>query len=218
MLITPDFIPTSFNRFIVIEGLNGSGKSTLIKAIAPKLEALDKRVLETREPGGSRLGLKLREILLSNSRDRPSKLSELFLFAADRAEHVESVLQPALAENKIVLCDRYFYSTIAFQGFGRNLPLDIVEATCDLAIQNLLPDLVIMLDIEPELGLRRNSEKADDAFETEQVEFHDRVRKGFLSLAEQRKEAFLVLDASKSPEHIANTAWRVIEKFIMKAK
>ena len=205
MLIDSDRVELSVPRgFLVLEGLNGAGKTSLQNKIALYLESRNFRVLKTREPGATGLGKALRELLLASEGVGIGNLAELFLFAADRAEHVEKIISPALKRGELVVSDRFLYSTLAFQGHGRGLDLSVVDEINRLAVSGLYPDIVILLDIDPELGLRRSSHRSleierrdcGDAFEKESLQFHKRVRRGFLDMARTRPEPFLVLDAN----------------------
>lgn len=200
----------------MLEGVNGAGKSSLQTKILGHLYTKGLTPLGSREPGAGRFGGAIREILFSDSLKPQSYLAELFLFSADRAEHIHSIIKPALNNKQPVVLDRYFYSTLAFQGFGRKLPLDEVQSITDFAIQGMLPDLVLVLDLDPVTGLNRNKtgEKQDnDQFEKEALDFHTRLREGFLTVAENRKESFLVIDASKTPEEIEAIVMPVIDNW-----
>ncbi|MCB0332676.1 MAG: dTMP kinase [Bdellovibrionales bacterium] len=201
--------------FIVLEGVNGAGKSSLQKKLAEQVRNFGKIPLETRQPGGSPLGAKIRKLLLEESEER-SHLAELMLFAADRAEHVTKVINPALAAKEIVLCDRYSYSTTAFQGYGRELDLELVNTINSLAVQDCLPDLVILLDLEPEVGLKRTKSRGHerDSFEEEELAFHHRLRDGFLNIAQEVKEPFLIVDASQSEEEVYEYVRPVFQKLL----
>ncbi len=205
--------------FITLEGAEGAGKTTLLKSLEKKFIEEKRNVCTTREPGGSSLGAKLRPLILSEKEEKVCSRAELLLFLADRAEHVEKIIKPALAENKIVLCDRYIHSTLAYQGFGRGLNLDFLKTLNDFATENCTPDLTFILDIDIEVGLnraiRRNTSEniAEGKFEAEEKNFHEKVRQGFLTMAEQSKitnKKIIVLDANQCPENIFNQAWQVI--------
>ncbi len=209
--------------FIVIEGIEGSGKSSLIKFLEKKFLESDKEFLRTREPGGSKLGEKIRPLLLSLKEEKLSPKAELLLFLADRAEHVEKVIKPALESKKIVLCDRYIYSTMAYQGYARGLDLDFLASCNDFATSKLVPDLTILLDLDVEIGLRRargrnTAEDCDEGkFEAEEKDFHEKVRQGFLTMLKTQKDAeqkVLVLDASRELDFILNDAWSFVEENI----
>ncbi len=201
--------------FIVLEGVNGAGKSSLQKRLAEQARSFGKSVLETRQPGGSTLGSKIRKLLLEEDEEK-SHLAELFLFAADRAEHVSKVISPAIKNNELVLCDRYLYSTTAFQGYGRELNLELVNTINSLAVQNCIPDLVILLDLEPELGLQRTKLRGEekDNFEEEELAFHHRLRNGFINIAQDTKEPFLIVDASQSEEEVYEFVRPVFQKLL----
>ena len=190
--------------FITLEGVEGSGKTSLIKSVEKHFQSLNKEVLVTREPGGCKLGLQVREILLHA---KISSLAELLLFAADRAEHVETVIKPALEANKVVLCDRYIHSTLAYQGYGRGIDMKQIELLNNLATGGLQPEKVLLLDLDVEEGLKRAASRSDDPdswtrFEEEKLEFHNKIRAGFKSLAGAQPELFSVINASKSQEDV----------------
>ncbi len=189
--------------FIAFEGINGCGKTTLQRNLQQRLEQGGASVVATREPGGTPLGLELRKLLLDWRGEQKSPRAELLLFAADRAEHVDTVIKPGLANKSWVLCDRYLFSTVAFQGYGRGLDAGWIDEANHLATQGLLPDLVILMDLDPVEGVRRTKARQDesrDAFEEEQSAFHTRIREGFLKCAENSPAPFLVLDATQSKE------------------
>lgn len=200
--------------FLVLEGVNGAGKSSLQEGLAAWLREKGQEVLCTREPGGTELGKKLRHLLLEQT-ERLDPVAELLLFSADRAEHVAKTIIPALrgshskvgpkkvVQNGIVICDRFFYSTMAFQGYGRGLALETIEKVSSVAAAGLVPDAVILLDCDPSVGLLRNQKRPErDGFEAMDMDFHARVREGFLHLAKNRPENFVVLDASKRKEDV----------------
>lgn len=199
--------------FIVFEGGEGAGKSSLIKAIDSKFreELPNVSIVLTREPGGSRIGTAVRDIILHSS-PPVSPRAEALLFAAERAQHVEDVIAPALALGKIVLCDRFVDSSIVYQGVARGLGSAEVESLSTFAAPSLNPDMVILLDIDPEVGIRRKEEQKElNNMELESLEFHKQVREEFLNLASNRKNMF-VLDASRSQQEVADEAWSLIIK------
>lgn len=165
--------------FISLEGIEGAGKTTLIQKMIVYFQNMGREVLLTREPGGSDLGKKLRSIIL-NAEEKICPPAELFLFLADRAEHVQTCIKPALAQGKIVLCDRFIDSTVAYQGYGRDMDVKELKMLNDLAAQGLKPDLTLLLDIDPQIGLARanarNKEQnltvKEGRFEAEALEFH----------------------------------------------
>jgi dTMP kinase len=189
--------------FIAFEGINGCGKTTLHRKVSEHLRSRSVALVDTREPGGTPLGKEIRKLLLEWSGDKKSDRCELLLFAADRAEHVEKVIKPSLAAGAWVLCDRYIYSTITFQGHGRGIDRAWLNQANALATQGLEPDLVVLLDLDPTVALNRISKRSDngrDSFEDEELEFHSRIRRGFLEVAQETSTPFLVLDATESPE------------------
>lgn len=196
--------------FITFEGIEGSGKSTAIRLLANHLEARGHTVLCTREPGGSGLGRKLRAMLLDSRTINLRSRAELFLFLADRAQHVGEVIRSALDEGQIVLCDRYVDSTLAYQGNGRGMDLDQLRAVNDLAIGGLWPHLTLLLDVPTEVGLARAGQRNRDEgtvitegrFESESKMFHARVREGYLALAEEEPERFARIDATLPPDEV----------------
>lgn len=200
--------------FITFEGGEGSGKSYQARVLYRKLVKLALPVLLTHEPGGTPLGKKLRRVLKRDGGPKISPLAELLLFNASRAQLVADVLKPALAEGKIVICDRYTDSTTVYQSYGRGLDLTMVMAVNDAATGGLKPDLVVLLDIAPEAGLTRKEVATNDRFERETLVFHRRVREGYLKLAEEEPERWLVIDASKRKEEIAEKIWQRVSNLL----
>jgi dTMP kinase len=205
MIVPNDFALRSSPALIAFEGINGCGKTTLHKLVSEDLRRAGHSVRDTREPGGTPLGLEIRKLLLEWHGEKKSARSELLLFAADRAEHVDKVIRPSLASGSWVLCDRFIYSTIAFQGHGRGIDRKLINQAVDLAIQGTLPDLVILLDLPAQEAARRIAARNSsdrDAFEEENLAFHGRIREGFLDCAGETSTPFLVLDATKTPEQL----------------
>ncbi len=199
--------------FIVVEGVNGSGKSALIKKLSEYCESRSRAFIVTREPGGTRLGEILRGLVQEGKAGEISSRAELLLFGADRAEHVEGVIKPALYNSKIVISDRFSYSSEAFQGYGRGLDHMIVGKVNEIAIDGTKPDIVILLDLPPEVGLSRTSTRAidsGDTFEKENLEFHERIRRGFLEIAKLSSEPFYIIDALRSEEEVFQEALGVL--------
>jgi dTMP kinase len=189
--------------FVTFEGPEGSGKSTAIRAIA---EALPVPCLVTREPGAGEVGRRIREILLEGEAIDPR--CELFLFLADRAQHVASTILPALKDGKVVLCDRHADSTIVYQGYGRGLNLDWLRELNQYATNDLKPDLTLLFDLDPEVGLARVTDK--DRLDNEALDFHQRVRDGFRTEAEREPQRWTILNAAQSPQEVANDALNAI--------
>jgi dTMP kinase len=193
--------------FITLEGVEGSGKTTQAALVAEALRATGHRVTVTREPGGTRAGEAIRAIFLDPAVSLHSA-AELLLVLADRAQHVREKLRPALAAGEIVLSDRYSDSTVAYQGYGRGLDLKLLGELNRLASDGVRPDLTIMLDLAVETGLERTRARVrgdvrgPDRFEGEQVEFHRRVREGFMKIARDEPERVVTIDATRSPAEI----------------
>lgn len=186
--------------FITFEGGDGCGKTTQIKLLDEYLRNKGYKTLLTREPGSKGLGVKLREILLNYDGD-VSPVCESFLFLADRAQHVDCIIKPALEDGVIVLCDRHTDSTVAYQGYGRGLNLDQINNLNRIATSGLKPDLTIVLDVDVETSQKRvGSEK--DRMESAGIEFFERVRKGFLEIAKQEPERVKVVDSTQTIEEI----------------
>ncbi len=186
--------------FITFEGGDGCGKTTQINLLDEYLRSKGYKTLLTREPGSKGLGVKLREILLNYDGD-VSPVCESFLFLADRAQHVDCIIKPALEEGTIVLCDRHTDSTVAYQGYGRGLDLAQIHNLNKIATSGLKPDLTIVLDVDVETSQKRvGSEK--DRMESAGIEFFERVRKGFLEIAKQEPERVKVVDSTQSIEEI----------------
>jgi dTMP kinase len=187
--------------FVCFEGGEGAGKSTQSKLLAGWLEEQGRTVLLTFEPGDTEVGKALRQIVLSPETGELSHRTEALLYAADKAEHVDTVVLPALARGEVVITDRYVDSSLAYQGAGRDLLLADVERVNRWATGDLRPHLTVVLDLAPEAGLGRLTGR--DRIEGESVEFHQRVRQGFLDLAAADPEHYLVLDARAPVEEIA---------------
>jgi dTMP kinase len=183
--------------FISFEGCEGCGKTTHSRTLAEYLREQGKDVLVTREPGGTRFGEKLREILLDAAEDFSDR-AEIFLFAADRIQHVQTVIRPALQQGKVVLCDRYIDSTFAYQVGGRRLPRELVNYLIFVSADGLLPDLTFYLDVPPAVGLARAGQRKETAtrFEKEDAAFHQRVRQSFLSLVRENPVRIKAIDTA----------------------
>jgi len=196
--------------FITFEGIEGCGKSTQAELLRDYLQAMGYSVTLTLEPGGSRLGTELRRLLLSLESTDLSREAELFLYLADRAQHVHQVIRPALEAGGVVISDRFIHSTLAYQGYGRDMDVDVLQRMNSVAVDGTLPDLTFLLDMSPQAGLRRalsrNMEKSiassEGRFEAEALDFHIRVRKGYLELASKEQERIVILDAQESPETV----------------
>jgi len=195
--------------FITFEGIEGCGKSTQAKRIANRLERAGVPIILTREPGGTPIGNHIRQILLASGNRDLHPLAELFLYEADRAQHVANVVTPALAEKKWVLCDRFLDATTAYQGYARGQDLSMTTQLNEIASFGIMPNLTFLLDCPVAVGLKRalkrnaESEVMDqDRFEKEKMAFHEAVRNGYLDLAKKTPERFIVVDATEAEDRL----------------
>lgn len=194
--------PQRPGRLITLEGPEGAGKTVLGQRLATALVAQGRSVVLTREPGGTRLGERLRSLLLEDA-GRVDPRADALLFNAARAQLVAEILRPALAAGQVIVCARFADSTLAYQGYGEGLPLAELRALASVATGGLVPDRTILLDLEPAIGLRRKSEGEQTRFEASfDLEFHGRVRAGFLALAAAEPERFRIVDASRGVEAV----------------
>jgi dTMP kinase len=199
---------------ITFEGGEGSGKTTQIARLRRRIEALGAEVFVTREPGGTQLGSELRRYLVTEGGDPPCPLAELLLYAADRAQHVEKKIVPALRDGKVILCDRYVDATLAYQGYGRQLSHELIRQLNRIATGGLMPDRTIWIDLDPEEGVRRSLERQTDEgvvvearFEHEEALFHRRVREGYAALHADQPERFRRVEGSGTEEEVAERVW-----------
>ncbi len=200
--------------FITFEGGEGSGKSAQARALYKRLSQSAISALLTHEPGGTPFGNKIGRWLKWTKDTNISPLTELLLFNASRAQLVGEVIRPNLEKGKFVICDRYADSTTAYQSYGRGLDLEMVEAINNTATQGLKPDLTVLLDIPVEEGLARKRVKKQDRFEQEDIAFHQRVRDGFLKLAADEPQRWLVIDATQSKEEIEEIIWQRVSQLL----
>ena len=199
--------------FIVFEGPEGAGKSTQIQQLAKHLQDAGHELLVTKEPGGTPAGDAIRATLL-NPYLEINPLSEFLLYSASRAQLVQDVLLPALAEEKSVLCDRYYASSLAYQGYGRGLSLDFLKDISEKATQGLNPDITLLLDIEPDQGLKRVAARgAKDRLEQADLAFHKRLRHGFLELAKEMPN-WHVLNADQPVETLEKEIWEIVSNWL----
>lgn len=189
--------------FITVEGCEGTGKSTQVALLAEALRETGLVVTEVREPGGTPVSEVVRTVLLNREHDGLDPRAELLLYEASRAELVSRVIRPALAAGGAVICDRFFDSTTAYQGYGRELPLDQVVRLNQFAASGLVPDLTIVLDLDPAEGLTRATGSGVDRLEAEHLTFHERVREGFLKIAADDPDRVVVVPATGSPAQVA---------------
>lgn len=201
--------------FITFEGGEGAGKSTAIKKIVEKLEKEGREIVLTREPGGTPISEEIRRIILDKKNVDMDKRTEALLYAASRRQHIVQKIIPSIKEGKIVLCDRFLDSSLAYQGYAREIGVDAVLEMNLFATEGLEPDLTFFFDLDPELGLKRiaaNSSREVNRLDVEKLSFHKAVREGFLSLAKRFSYRFIVIDASKDPESVFLEIYSEIEK------
>ena len=200
--------------FITFEGGEGCGKSVQARALYGRLSELAIPVILTHEPGGTPLGKKLARWLKWAQDTDVSPLAELLLFNTSRAQLVDEVIRPNLEKGKVVICDRYADSTTAYQGYGRQLDMEIVRAVNNAATQRLKPDLTILLDIPVEEGLARKRARKQDRFEQEDTAFHQKVREGYLKIAADEPKRWLVVDATQPKKKIQEIIWQKVSKLL----
>ena len=203
---------TNKKVFIVLEGVEGSGKSTQSLLLSKRLTSAGITNLLVREPGSTNTGEKIRNLILQGSGLNP--LSELFLFSAARSELIQNEILPALDSHSVVVCDRYIYSSIAYQGYAKGLDLNVIAEINSIATSQLDPDLVFLLDIDPKLSFKRKNPGPRDRFEKESLEFHNKVRKGYRSLAKSNQKVWSMIDGQKSTEEIREIIWQEVLEII----
>ena len=207
-------------RFITFEGIDGSGKSTQMRLLAERLRAGGHDVFEAVEPGGTAIGRQIRRILLDAANQDLRPTAELLLYFASRAQNVDECILPALAAGKIVLCDRFTDSTLAYQGYARGLGEEAVLALDLIACRGLTPDLTLLIDVDVECGLARAQKRndGDDAAETrmddQSLEFHRKVREAYLKLAKQHADRFRIIDGRGAPETVAERVWESLAAYV----
>ena len=207
--------------FITLEGIEGSGKTTQIDYLVEYFEKQGRQCVTTREPGGTPIGSKIRAILLDPESKELEPISELLLYMADRAQHINSVIKPSVAAGKTVICDRYFDATVVYQGFARELDIDVIQQLHALLFENLKPDLTFLLDLEPREGLARAWKQLNDGqrsdgesrFEEETLAFHEKVRAGYLELARREPQRFRIIDATRDVRQVRDNIYNETERF-----
>ncbi|MCA9732490.1 MAG: dTMP kinase [Deferribacteres bacterium] len=205
--------------FITFEGIDGCGKTTQAQILMKNFSALNIDHLYVREPGGTTISENIRTLLLDNAHAIMGARTELLLFAAARAQIVDEVITPALQLGKAVICDRYTDSTAAFQGYGRELDYNLIQSAIQLATQGLEPHLTFLFDLDLDTAKQRrnNTGKLDDRLESEEIAFHQRVRKGYLQLARDHAHRFVVIDALKPVETQEKEIWKITQIFAKRA-
>lgn len=196
--------------FITFEGPEGAGKTTVLRMIVDRLKAQQIDVVSTREPGGSVIAEKIRNVILDKAHTEMDSRTEALLYAAARSQHFAETVEPALKAGKVVLCDRFIDSSLAYQGVGRGLGIDEVKKINEFAIGDRMPDVTILFDIEPAVGLARinaNASREVNRLDQEGLAFHESVRAAYLDLSKRFPERIRVIDASKSVEEVVATVW-----------
>jgi len=199
--------------FITLEGPEGSGKTTAVEAAVKELEARGYQIVRTREPGGTPIAEQIRNVILDKENTKMDPRTEALLYAASRRQHLVEKVWPALKEGKIVICDRYLDSSLAYQGGARGLGVDNILNVNMFATENTFPDLTLLFDITPEEGLKRiaaNASREVNRLDLEKLEFHHKVRNTFLELAKKYQERYVIIDASKSREEVAKATLEAI--------
>ncbi len=205
--------------FITLEGPEGSGKTTAVEAAVKALEAKGYQIVRTREPGGTPIAEEIRNVILDKKNTMMDPRTEALLYAASRRQHLVEKVWPALKEGKIVICDRYLDSSLAYQGGARGLGVDNILNINLFATENTWPDLTLLFDIKPEEGLKRISSNANrevNRLDLEKLDFHNKVRETFLALAKRYPDRFIVIDASRSREEVAKDTLDAILKKLCK--
>lgn len=201
--------------FITLEGPDGSGKSTIIQLLGEYLQEKNIDFITTREPGGTPIGEEIREIILDTKNTNMGPETEALLYAASRGQHIHEKIIPALKEGKVVLCDRFVLSSLAYQGVGRGLGIEKVKAINDFALKNIYPDLILFFHIDPEVTLQRKTkESGGDRLEKEGNIFHKRVYNGYMELLEMYPKNIKIIDANKSIEEVLEQSIKEIEKVL----
>ena len=199
--------------FITIEGPDGSGKSTQIQFMKEFFQERNLPCLFTREPGGTAIGEKLRDIILDKKNSEMCDMTEALLYAASRAQHVEELIKPALENGQVVVCDRFIDSSIAYQGYGRNLG-DSVRIINEFAVNECMPDITFLMELDPGIGKSRIDRSAQDRLELEKIEFHQKVYEGYKEIARHYGERFVEVDAAREKEQIRDDIFCVLSKIL----
>jgi dTMP kinase len=212
--------------FITLEGIEGAGKTSQVKNIVAFLEGRGYECVTTREPGGTAIGAQIRRILLDPQNSAMDPGTELLLYTADRVQHVRSFIAPHLAAGRVVLCDRFFDATLVYQGYARGLDRRLIRTLHRMVCGDLQPDLTLLFDLPPEVGLARAWRQIDSGgragretrFEHEQLAFHRKVRDGYLQLAQEQLARFRILDAGQDPQTVARAVEKALACFLDEEK
>ena len=209
--------------FITLEGIEGSGKTTQIARLVDFLEGKGLECIATRQPGGTLIGKNIRSILLDPASKTLEPTAELLLYMADRAQHIHELIRPCLMDGKTVVCDRYYDATVVYQGFARGLDIKLIRKLHHLLFEGLKPDITLLLDLPPRLGLKRAWEQLntgqrsgqESRFEAEKVAFHEKVRAGYLELARHEPDRIRVIDAVPPPDQVFADISKIVSAFII---
>ncbi len=209
--------------FITFEGIEGSGKTTQIGYLVEYFKTQGQPCVTTREPGGTDIGNKIRSILLDPASKDMDPITELLLYMADRAQHIQCLIKPSIAAGKTVLCDRYFDATVVYQGYARGMNVDLIKKMHRILFNDLKPDVTFLLDLPPQMGLQRawsqlnSGQRSDDErrFEEEKLDFHQRVRAGYLELAQLEPDRFHVIDGARDEGLVRSNILKIIDSITM---
>lgn len=204
-------------KFIVFEGGEGSGKSTILEMVYGYLNENNIKCIKTREPGGIDISENIRKVLLNTNNIKMDAKTEALLYVASRRQHLVERVIPELEKGSVVLCDRFIYSSLAYQGYARNIGINDIYTINKFAIEDYMPDLNILFDLSPEIGLNRigrNKNREVNRLDLEGIDFHNKVRMGYLKLYEENKESFIKIDAGKSIEEVFDDVKKIIYDFI----
>jgi len=210
--------------FITLEGIEGSGKTTQAGYMVDFLENIGRKYFITREPGGTKIGEKIRSILLDTESKGLTPRAELLLYIADRVQHVQEKILPALSKGLTVICDRFYDATLVYQGYARGLDLKLIQKLHELVFENLKPDITFLFDLSPEIGLSRawariekeTENSGETRFEEEKLSFHKKVREGYLRLAELEPQRFQIIDAGQTEPEVKKQIIKILESKIGK--
>jgi dTMP kinase len=207
--------------FMTFEGMEGCGKTTQVKRLARRLQGLGVPAIVTLEPGGTRIGKKIRRVLLDAGNKALTPLAELMLYAADRAQHVEEIIQPALRAGKWVICDRFSDATVVYQGMARGQDMKLVKLLNETVTRRIRPDITFLLDCPVDLGLQRalrrnlkGPHKGQDRFEKEKISFHRKVRNAYLELARKERKRFVVIDGTLHRDEVEGEIFKKMQPFL----
>lgn len=202
-------------KFITLEGIEGSGKTTQLEFIVRQIENAGKRVVCTREPGGTDVGEKIRDILLDSQLPSMNNMTELMLMFAARVEHVKKVIEPAINDGKWVVCDRFYDATYAYQGYGRGLAIDKIDSLKSFSINKLAPDKTFLLDVTLETSMERVTQRGNkDRFENEKISFYQKVRQGYLNIAKQNVGRVSLIDANQAIEEVQKEITQILNSLL----